>query len=119
MPSRSWLTWSTVRAAALDEIEAAHHSVGGSGPGRHYATQQLNRAYAVLLASILWLPVLVAWHVVASLLGHLRCRIARDHRFDPGWAYCTRCGIAPHPDMLSSPQDGAPGERSPTSLDLS
>jgi hypothetical protein len=35
----------------LDEIEAAHQSVGGTGPGRRYATQQINQAYAVLLAS--------------------------------------------------------------------
>jgi hypothetical protein len=41
----------TSRASALDEIEAAHASVGGAGPGRRYATQQINQAYAVLLAS--------------------------------------------------------------------
>lgn len=40
-----------MRATALDEIEAAHAGVGGVGPGRRYATQQINRAYAVLLAS--------------------------------------------------------------------
>jgi len=36
---------------ALDEIEAAHASVGGTGPGRRYATQQINQAYALLIAS--------------------------------------------------------------------
>ena len=41
----------TSRRRALDEIEAAHASVGGTGPGRRYATQQINQAYAVLLAS--------------------------------------------------------------------
>jgi hypothetical protein len=40
-----------VRADALDEIESAHAHIGGTGPGRRYATQQVNRAYAVLLAS--------------------------------------------------------------------
>ena len=35
----------------MDEIENAHCSVGGSGPGRRYATQQINQAYAVLLSS--------------------------------------------------------------------
>lgn len=40
-----------LRARALDEIEAAHASVGGTGPGRRYATQQSNQAYAMLLAS--------------------------------------------------------------------
>src|SRR5690242_10596584 len=39
------------RAAALDEIEGAHRAVGGTGPGRRTATQQINQAYAVLLSS--------------------------------------------------------------------
>jgi hypothetical protein len=51
MPSLSLQQWSTARATALDEIEGAHQSIGGTGPGRRYATQQINQAYAVLLAS--------------------------------------------------------------------
>ena len=51
MPSRSLLTWKTTAASALDEIEAAHAAVGGTGRGRRYATQQINQAYAVLLSS--------------------------------------------------------------------
>lgn len=51
MPSNSLLRWRVVRAAALDEIEAAHAQVGGVERGRRYATQQINRGYAVLLAS--------------------------------------------------------------------
>jgi hypothetical protein len=51
MPSTSLQDWSSVRAVRLDEIEAAHRSVGGTGPGRRYATQQINQAYAVLLSS--------------------------------------------------------------------
>ncbi len=51
MPSQSLRTWQTVRASALDEIENAHRMVGGSGPGRRYATQQINHAYAMLLSS--------------------------------------------------------------------
>ena len=43
--------WQTSRARLLDELEIAHQSVGGSGKGRRFATQQLNRAYAVLLAA--------------------------------------------------------------------
>ena len=43
--------WLTARASALDEIEQAHRSVGGTGRGRRYATQQINQAYAVLLSS--------------------------------------------------------------------
>jgi hypothetical protein len=51
MPSRSWLAWDSGRSAALDEIESAHGAVGGSGPGTRLATQQINQAYVVLLAS--------------------------------------------------------------------
>lgn len=51
MPSAALLHWSTARKGELDELEAAHASVGGTGRGRRYATQQINRAYAVLLAS--------------------------------------------------------------------
>src|SRR5689334_21613615 len=51
MPSNSHLQWRGVRTATLDEIEAAHAQVGGLARGRRYATQQINRAYAVLLAS--------------------------------------------------------------------
>lgn len=51
MPSTALQQWRTTRATALDELELAHASVGGSGPGRRYATQQINQAYAVLLSS--------------------------------------------------------------------
>jgi hypothetical protein len=51
MPSQSYREWMTRRARALDEIEAAHASVGGTERGRRYATQQINQAYAVLVAS--------------------------------------------------------------------
>ncbi|HQU43183.1 MAG TPA: hypothetical protein PK867_10240, partial [Pirellulales bacterium] len=42
---------SNERRIALDELEAAHRSVGGTGRGRRYATQQINQAYAALLSS--------------------------------------------------------------------
>lgn len=51
MPSNALLRWRTERALALDEVEDAHASVGGTAPGRRHTTQQLNRAYAVLLSS--------------------------------------------------------------------
>src|SRR5262245_6790514 len=51
MPSISYQRWTTTRAKALDEIVRAHAAVGGTGRGRRYATQQVNHAYAVLLAS--------------------------------------------------------------------
>ena len=43
--------WQESRAARLDELEAAHRSVGGRGRGRRYATRELNHAYALLLAA--------------------------------------------------------------------
>jgi hypothetical protein len=51
MPSISYQEWTTTRSHALDEIAQAHAAVGGSQRGRRYATQQINRSYAVLLAS--------------------------------------------------------------------
>src|SRR5580658_6235677 len=51
MPSNSWIHWKTERADALDQIENAHSSVGGTGRGRRFATEQINHAYATLLSS--------------------------------------------------------------------
>ncbi len=51
MPSTSYRRWAGARENALAEIEHAHTAVGGTGRGRRYATQQINQAYAVLLAS--------------------------------------------------------------------
>lgn len=50
MASASLSLWQTNRAVALQEIQAAHASVGGVGPGRRYATQQINQAYVMLLS---------------------------------------------------------------------
>lgn len=51
MPSLSYRRWVTMRSRALEEIAQAHTAVGGTARGRRYTTQQINRAYAVLLAS--------------------------------------------------------------------
>lgn len=51
MGSASLQNWLGPRSLALDEIEAAHRSIGGSARGRRYATRQINHAYAVLLCS--------------------------------------------------------------------
>lgn len=51
MPSVSYQHWTTVRAAVLDDIEAARAAIGGSGNVRRAAAQQINRAYAVLLSA--------------------------------------------------------------------
>ncbi len=51
MPSHSLVRWIKECAKALDDIEAVHCSIGGSKPGRRYAMQQINYAYAVILSS--------------------------------------------------------------------
>lgn len=51
MPSASLQQWQAGRATQLEEIEAAHRSIGGTTPGRRFATQQINHAYAMLLSS--------------------------------------------------------------------
>lgn len=51
MPSIALQQWYGERAGRLDEIEASHAAIGGSGPGRRFATLQINQAYAVMLSS--------------------------------------------------------------------
>lgn len=51
MPSNELLKWKTERNKELNEIVAAHRSVGGVKRGRRFATQQINHAYAMLLSS--------------------------------------------------------------------
>jgi hypothetical protein len=51
MPSQAYRRWRTVARAELDELARAHLVSDGTSPHRRFAVQQLNRAYAVLLAS--------------------------------------------------------------------
>jgi hypothetical protein len=51
MPSAALAWWKTDAKDVLDQIVAVHATVGGHGPGRRYATEQINNAYAVLLSS--------------------------------------------------------------------
>ena len=51
MASASLKRWKSTRAHELDQLEAAHVAVGGTGRGRRYATQQVNQAYVILLSS--------------------------------------------------------------------
>jgi hypothetical protein len=50
MPSRALLRWHCEQKRKLDQLEAAHKAVGGTGPGRRYLTQ-LNHACIVMLAA--------------------------------------------------------------------
>lgn len=51
MPSLSLNRWFAKRAGILADVEHAHRSVRGSGPGARAANQQINQAYAVLLSA--------------------------------------------------------------------
>lgn len=93
MPSNAYREWATVRAAALDEIAQAHAAVGGTKRGRRYATQQINHAYAVLLASQFQgycrdlhsecIGHLLAG-ITAPLLPILQVEFVRDRKLDFG-----------------------------------
>lgn len=51
MPSVSRTQWFGARASALNDIESAHRSLRGTGPGARAAAMQVYQAYAVLLSS--------------------------------------------------------------------
>ncbi len=51
MASRALIIWRTDSSTKLDELAAAHASVGGTGRGRRYATEQLNASLVVQLAA--------------------------------------------------------------------
>jgi hypothetical protein len=51
MPSRSLTIWRGDQAVKLNELENAHIAVGGIGPGRRYATEQINHAYLIAVAA--------------------------------------------------------------------
>jgi hypothetical protein len=94
MPSAAHNRWRTSRRTALDELEHAHQSVGGTGRGRRYATQQINHAYAVLLSSQFQgccrdLHSECADHLVravipATLHTALRAALTQDRKLDRG-----------------------------------
>lgn len=80
MPSASHAKWLGERRSKLLEIRAAHTAIGGTGPGRRTATQQINQAYAVLLMAqfqgfcrdlhteaVERLSTAISSHVVASI----------------------------------------------------
>lgn len=94
MPSLSYRRWSGPTATLLDQMENAHASVGGTGPGRRYATDQINQAYAVLLASQFQgfcreLHTESAGHLVdtlqpASMRQIVLAELTRDRKLDKG-----------------------------------
>lgn len=51
MPSTALLAWRAERATRLDRLVSAHATVGGSGPGRRWLTEELNHALVLRLAA--------------------------------------------------------------------
>lgn len=51
MPSNAFAGWREDSAAKLAELIDAHARVGGTGPGRRYATQQLNASLVLQIAA--------------------------------------------------------------------
>ena len=49
--SRALSVWRTDSSQKLDELMAAHAAVGGTSPGRRYATEQLNASLVVQTAA--------------------------------------------------------------------
>lgn len=50
MPSAALMEWQTARSARLDELLAAHASMGGGRAGRRWRTQQINWSLTLRLA---------------------------------------------------------------------
>lgn len=51
MASSALTTWLGDRIDRLDELEGVHGRLEGTGPGRRWLTEQLDRAYLLVLAS--------------------------------------------------------------------
>ncbi|MGH3681941.1 MAG: hypothetical protein ACRDT2_17030, partial [Natronosporangium sp.] len=51
MPSIALHDWRTRRADRLTRLQAAHATVGGTGPGRRWLTEELNHALVLRLAA--------------------------------------------------------------------
>lgn len=51
-PSSALIRWRTDGHAEIGQLLAAHRAVGGTGPGRRVATQQINHALVVQLAAL-------------------------------------------------------------------
>src|SRR5258706_3633200 len=79
MPSNALRNWEDNGVRALDQMEAAHAALGGTGPGRRHATQQINQAYAVMLSSQFQLFCRDLHTEAADLLT--RTHVAPDIRF--------------------------------------
>ena len=74
VPSMALASWRSDRQQRLDELLAAHQTVGGAGPGRRWRTRELNWALTLRLAGEFQgfarhLHDLAVDHFVATLAG--------------------------------------------------
>jgi hypothetical protein len=93
MASRALQEWLTTRRRGLDEVAAAHRAVGGSGPGRRRATEQINHAYTLLVSSQFQgfsrdlhteVARSFARQVPATVRGVFRASLIENRRLDRG-----------------------------------
>ena len=94
MSSASLQLWKSERTVAIQEIQAAHASVGGTERGRRYATQQINQAYVMILSGQFQgfcrdlhtecVDYLTAATLPPALQGIVRGGFLRERRLDKG-----------------------------------
>jgi len=96
VPSMALASWRSDRQQRLDELIAAHQTVGGAGPGRRWRTRELNWALTLRLAGEFQgfarhLHDLAVDHFVATLAGGntqladtLRARTTTNRQLDRG-----------------------------------
>lgn len=102
MPSNALRGWLTAEARDLDQLEAAHAAVGGTGAGRRTATQQINDAYIVLTAALFQRYCRDVHTEAAAYLGSkvadptlgrlLTTTLTRDRQLDRGNAHPSSLG---------------------------
>jgi len=96
VPSTALARWRTIRAARLDELLAAHATVRGTGRGRKWRTEQLNRSLVLLLAAEfqgfarelreLGTSTFASWAAAgnAALERVIEARLTEDRQIDRG-----------------------------------
>ena len=97
MASRALRNWQTRSRKVLDEVEAAHASVGGRRGARAFARQQINQAYVVLLSSQFQrfcrdlysdaADFIIAQPTFAAIAPLLRASLSQNRRLDSGNAH--------------------------------
>ncbi len=94
MHSVALQSWTTARAAALDEFEEIHRSIGRAGRGTKPARQQINQAFVLMLSGQFQgfcrdlhsesVECLVRWLQPASAVSLLRAEFLFSRKLDIG-----------------------------------